>query len=189
MALTQTPDLCSLLYMSKGSVCIYYTHLEEYFATKRHDIAPKNDWIPPEDRPNIHIDISSHTPLKPSLPSINILPYIYLYLTYKYIRFHLLTSNDNQGLGLTDLAGNVVYIHESNWRKSVLENENVQEVRVWWRERCIDIVLEAGSKWATDWDCHKEESVEVVALKKALGLIPSKPKQWKGAVVVASVED
>jgi hypothetical protein len=143
----------------------------------------------PKARPNIYIDITSHTPLKPPLPSVNILPYIYLYLTYKHIRFHFLTTNGNHGLGLTELASNIVYRQEHNWRKHVLESGNVKEVRVWWREKCIDIMLKVGSKWAVDWDCQKEESIEVVALKKALGLTPVKPKQWKGAVVVASVKN
>lgn len=177
-----------LLYMDKGSICIQYAHLVEHFATKMHNKDHTSDQIPPKDRPNINIDIANHTPLKPSLPSIDVLPYIYLYLTYKHVRFHFLTENDDQGLGLTDIAANIIYKQEHNWRKNVLESGNVKEVRVWWRDRCIDIVLRAGSEWATTWECQKQDSVEIMALKKALGLIPCKPKQWKGTVVVASVE-
>jgi hypothetical protein len=187
--LTDTLGLRSLLYINQGSVRLQYAHLEEYFAARGHNIILKNDTVPPKDRPNILIDITSHTPLRSTLPSVNILPYIYLYLTYKRIRFHFLTSNDNMGLLLTDIAGNVIYRHEHHWRRHILESGHVKEVRVWWGARCIDIVLKAGSQWAIDWDCQKEESVEIVALKKTLGLIPAKPKQWKGAVVVASVED
>jgi hypothetical protein len=187
--LTNTTDLRGLLYNSRGLVCLQYAHLEEYFTANGHEVNLENNTVPPGDRPNIYIDINSHTSLRPASRSVNIIPYIYLYLTYRHIRFHFLTSNDNIGLALTDIAGNVVYRQEHNWRKHVLASGKVKEVRAWWIARSIDIVLKAGSDWAVEWVCQKEESVEIVALKKALGLIPSKPKQWNGTVVVASVED
>jgi hypothetical protein len=173
--------------MDEDLMCIQYAQLEQYFMTPNRIFARANDTPPPKDKPSVFIEIESHTPVRPARSSVNILPYIWLYLTFKHIRFHFLTENDHQGQGLTDLASQV-HRHADDWRKLILESGNVEEVRVWWKEKCVDIALKRDSKWAIDWNCHVEDSAEVVELKRSLGLLMLKPKQWKGAVVVASVE-
>ncbi|KAH6468642.1 hypothetical protein HBI57_006400 [Parastagonospora nodorum] len=169
-ALDLPADIRALLYIDEEHlICIQYTHLEQ-------------------EKPNVYVDIASHTPTKPALLSLNITPYIWLYLTFKHIRFHFFTENDHQGLGLADLASQVFSKHASSWRKHVLESGNVEEVRIWWRARSLDVVLKRGSDWAIEWDCHDKDSAQIVALKSSLGLIAFQPRQWRGSVVVASVE-
>jgi hypothetical protein len=63
----------------------------------------------------------------------------------------------------------------------------VEKVTVWWKERSVDIVLKAGSSWAIDWDCGVEGG-SAMGLKMTLGLVPKQKGDWKGSVVVASVE-
>jgi hypothetical protein len=70
----------------------------------------------------------------------------------------------------------------------VLESGNVEEVRIWWRERSLDVVLKSASDWAIEWDCHGKDSAQIVALKTSLGLMAPQATQWRGSVVVASVE-
>jgi hypothetical protein len=140
------------------------------------------------DKPNIYIDISSHTPSRPARESLSILPYIQLYITMRHLRFHFLTPNNVQGKALTDIATTVLYRHANAWRTKVLESGNVKEVKIWWKEKCMDIVLWPGSQWAIDWECCPFES-HVVELKEALGLAGTENREWKGAVVVAGIEE
>ncbi|KAH4940786.1 hypothetical protein HBH74_069780 [Parastagonospora nodorum] len=188
-ALDLPADIRALLYIDEEHlICIQYTHLEQYFAKPGRIMSHTSSKPPPREKPNVYVDIASHTPAKPALLSLNITPYIWLYLTFKHIRFHFFTENDHQGLGLADLASQVFSKHASSWRKHVLESGNVEEVRIWWRERSLDVVLKRGSDWAIEWDCHDKDSAQIVALKSSLGLIAFQPRQWRGSVVVASVE-
>ena len=185
-------------------MCIQYTDLEQYFATPTDPNPPtssaETQQIPlatqaavpgvqlsTKRKPSLFIDITAQTPAKPPLPSINILPYIRLYLTVRNVRFHFMTPNDAQGHGLTDLASEVIYKYAQAWRDHVLNSGFVKEVRIWWREKCLDIMLKPDSDWAIDWEIHAED-VHVLALKSALGLSGKRRGQWRGDVVVESVE-
>jgi hypothetical protein len=149
MAATKTdelPEILTLLYIDEEHlVCIQYAHLEQYFAKPGRITSHASSKPPPKGKPNVYVGIASHTPTNPALLSLNITPYIWLYLTFKHIRFHFFTENDDQGLGLADLASQVFFKHESSWRKYVLESGNVEEVRICWRERSLDVVLKRGS--------------------------------------------
>jgi len=187
--LTGSPDIRALLYIDEEHlVCIQYAHLEQYFARPGRISSRASNKPLPREKLDVYVDITSHTPAKPALPSLNITPYIWLYLTFKHTRFNFLTENDHQGLGLADLASKVFSRHARSWRKYVLESGNVEEVRIWWKEQSLDIVLKRGSSWAIEWDCHGNDSAQIVALKSSLGLMVLQPRQWRGSVVVASVE-
>jgi hypothetical protein len=105
----------------------------------------------------------------------------------RHLRFHLLTPNNVQGKALTDIATTVLYRHAQSWREMVLESGNVKEVRIWWKEKCMDIVLWPESRWAVDWECCPDGG-HVMELKEALGLVDTGKMEWKGAVVVAGIE-
>lgn len=55
----------------------------------------------------------------------------------------------------------------------------------------MDIVLRAGSEWAMEWKCGKggDEGMQVRNLKRELGLLGPPGAEWRGVVVVGSVED
>ncbi|KAH7082804.1 hypothetical protein BKA63DRAFT_561007 [Paraphoma chrysanthemicola] len=197
LSLELPEELQKLLYMDGEYICIQYRDLLRYHTRLLNTIDLTGTTSTPctrrlarpssTDKPTIHIDITSHTPEKPTLPSLNILPYIYVYLTYRHVRFAFLSSNDTQGAGLTGIACNVVYKHADSWRRHVVESDDVVEVQIWWKETCMDIVLRPGSERAIAWDLHTE-SKDIFVLKQGLGLIPTMRDSWKGAVVVASVE-
>jgi hypothetical protein len=202
--LMSNPDLRVSLYMKDQYICLLYGDLEQYYMKPTQPInltdslKPQNcpltsitpvpaSTFDPQDRPNFLIDISSHTPARPGLPSLSILPYIRLYFTMRHVRFHFLTFNDAQGKALTEIASTVLHRYSSAWRKMVLETGNVKDVRIWWKEKCIDIVVWPTSQWAVDWHCC-DDGAHAMALKNALGLMGTENMRWKGTVVVAGVE-
>jgi hypothetical protein len=201
---TSNSDLRALLYMKDQYICLQYRDLEQYYVKSTQPINFTDNIKAQEKRVttctsapastpcshgklNFLIDISSHTPARPALPSLSILPYIRLYLTMQHVRFHFLTPNNTQGEGLTEIASIIVHGHSNSWRKMVLESGNVKEVRIWWKDKCVDIVVWPKSQWAVDWSLC-EDGVHTMALKNALGLMGTAKGQWKGAVVVAGVE-
>jgi hypothetical protein len=105
----------------------------------------------------------------------------------RHLRFHFLTPNSVQGIALTDAATTVLYRHAKAWQEMVLESGNVKEVRIWWKDKCIDIELWPESRWAVDWECYPDGK-HVMELKEALGLAGTEKGEWKGAVVLAGVE-
>jgi hypothetical protein len=181
-------DFRALLYTSENEIHIHYAALEQCFATSSSNfestIGPQ---LPAIHDIIINIDTSSHKPALYSLPSIDILPYIRAHFTMPHIRFNFLTYNDAKDRALTDLAANIIHEHAQSWQKFVLHSGNVEKVTVWWKERSVDIVLKAGSSWAIDWDCGVEGG-SAMGLKMTLGLVPKQKGEWKGSVVVASVE-
>ncbi|KAH7093489.1 hypothetical protein FB567DRAFT_587920 [Paraphoma chrysanthemicola] len=129
-------ELRKLLYMDGAYMCIQYCDLLRYHTRIINTIDLTNTTSTPctqptarpasKDKPTVHIDITSHTPEKPVLTSLNILPYIHAYLTYRHIRFAFLSSNDVQGAGLTDIACNVVYKHADAWQRHVVESDDIK---------------------------------------------------------------
>jgi hypothetical protein len=180
--------------------CIRYADLEQCFKTPlsiiEADSATTN--LPVfASRPGVqllathiwtlYIDIRSYTPVRPELPSVDILPYIRAHFTMPHVRFHFMTWNDTQGRLLADLANEVIHQHALSWRNYIIDSSNVEKVVVWWKAKGVDIVLRVDSSWAMDWDCGVQGG-SVTELKTTLGLVAKETGEWTGDVVVASVE-
>ncbi|KAH7383980.1 hypothetical protein BKA66DRAFT_529562 [Pyrenochaeta sp. MPI-SDFR-AT-0127] len=142
-------------------------------------------------QPGVVIDISAQTPILRPAKSLNILPYIILCFSHSHVRFHLMTPNKSVGPALSSFVSNTILQNGRAWKMYALNSGCLKEVRLWWREKCVDVVLTPGSKWALEWDCNigRGEGMESRQLKAQLGLASKKRLDWKGAVVVGSIEE
>jgi hypothetical protein len=175
--------------------------LEAYYASHQHiiDLTVENDedpWPPKRpirpEKPSVIIDANSRTASKSHLESPNILPYIAIFLAHPHVRFLFRTPNSSHGPLLSTFANDIVFRNHECWKKWILDTSCVREVRVWWCENSVDIVLKSQSSWARDWACGVDivegECDEARRLKKALGLDGRKITDWKANVVVGGVE-
>lgn len=91
---------------------------------------------------------------------------------------------------LCDFLGEILIPNAEFWRKGIVENKWIKEVRLFCdSERTLDVVLEPDSDWARDWNCFPQIDYKAVDKKRTftvcLGL---NLRSWQGHVVIGSVE-
>lgn len=198
--LTLLSDFYDLLYTDGKRIYIDYAVVEDYYLTHSCDADPDNvepnpyqatTHISSKDKKNVIVDLKAYIPVKPALPSLDILPYLFIYFTFPHIRFQFLTANNEHGAALADFASSTIYKQKKAWRTHLLDSGNVEEVRLWWNNRTVDIVLRAGNEWAVQWKCGKgnDECLQAKSMRRDLGLMGRPATEWRGVVVVRSVED
>jgi hypothetical protein len=185
------------IHTQRNYIYLFYADIEAYCETHPYIVEvaaaeePKTPRLTVVKARTIVIDMTSYTPAKPPNKSLNILPYVILALTFPYIRFNFKTEHNGQHALLCSFARDIVFRNVSSWKRLVLDSRYVKEIRIHWKEKCVEIVVKPDSEWVRtlEYGANRDEYGDAVELKADLGLRDMKVNGWRGRVVVASVED
>jgi hypothetical protein len=140
----------------------------------------------------VTIDLSTVDLYEGPIPSMDILPYLFIYLRCPEMQFSTRANTvviDRIYKFFTEL----VIPNRDFWTKCVAENRWIKEVRVYfYKDRSLDLVLDPDSDWAREWDCspyiEQREMTQARVFTVCLGLNIKLTEGWEGHVVIGSVE-
>lgn len=195
-------EICACLYQSQNLICIQYAEVAAYYDNYPYTInlraedivaklnisrAPRLPLAPPS---LITLDMNAQTSIGYSQESLDVLPFITMYTTCRRLRFSFLSTNRTSVSMLDSFSAEILHSNERVWRTTIVASECVREVRLWWVERRVEIVLKPNSVWARDWDCDNggNECAKVKEIKEKLRLSATTMGFWRGIVCVGSTE-